>query len=315
METLLTDDPAEAAALLRAGEAVAFPTETVYGLGADAFDPDAVRKIFAAKRRPADNPLIVHLSGLDQLPTVARSVSASARTLIDRFFPGPLTVLLPRQPSLPSVVTAGLDTVGVRMPRHSVARAFLAACGRPVAAPSANVSGRPSPTTWQAVQADFDGRIACILKGDRTPAGLESTVVDCTGAKPVLLRAGVVTLEALRSVLPDVLVPEEEVLGTAPSPGMRHRHYAPNARVRVIDHPSQAIPAPDTAYIGLDAPERHTAFGLVLQCNDMAHYAHELFHFFRCCDTAGLATIYAQAVAPEGLGRALMDRLHRAARG
>ena len=164
MTTHLTESPEDAAAYIRRGQTVAFPTETVYGLGADAFNGDAVQQIFAAKGRPSDNPLIVHIADRAQVDRLAASVPGPARALMDRFFPGPLTLILPRCPDVPSVVTAGLDTVGVRMPDHPVAQRFLAACGTPVAAPSANRSGRPSPTTWQAVRDDLDGRIPCILK-------------------------------------------------------------------------------------------------------------------------------------------------------
>lgn len=310
MQTLLTDSPEQAAALLRAGEVVAFPTETVYGLGADAFAPEAVRKIFAAKGRPADNPLIIHLADLDALGAVAARVPAAAQVLIDAFFPGPLTVILPKHPAVPEVVTGGLSTVGVRVPRHPVAVAFLRACGRPVAAPSANRSGRPSPTTWQAAYADLGGRVAGILKGGRSPAGLESTVVDCTEAAPVVLRAGVLTVEALQAVLPEIRTGEGV---PARSPGTRYRHYAPHARVRLIDDPSTLTPRADAAYLGLDAPPE--GFGLVEVCSTLDTYAHALYDFFRRADAGGLATIYCQTVPPEGLGRAVMDRLRRAAQG
>ncbi len=311
----MTDSPQEAAALLRAGEVVAFPTETVYGLGANAFEERAVRKIFAAKGRPADNPLIVHLAHLDQIERLAAAVPPSARRLIDAFFPGPLTVILKKKPAVPDVVTGGLDSVGVRMPRHRVAQAFLEACNVPVAAPSANRSGRPSPTTWQAVYADLDGRIAAILRGDRTPAGLESTVVDCTGAAATVLRTGVITLEQLRGILPDIHLADQEARGPARSPGIRYRHYAPRARVRLVDDPAEARPGADAAYIGLAAPAALDAFALHAVCPTVEAYAHELFDFFRRCDAAGLRAIYCQRVAPTGLGRALLDRLLRAAEG
>jgi len=315
LKTLLTHSPEEAAAFLRRGEVVAFPTETVYGLGADAFDEEAVRTIFAAKGRPADNPLIVHLADLGRLARVAARVPPAARLLIDAFFPGPLTVILPRRADVPALVSGGLPTVGVRMPRHPVAQAFLAACGVPVAAPSANRSGRPSPTTWEAVRADLEGRIPCILVGERTEAGLESTVVDCTGETPVVLRAGVVTLEALRAVHPATRLAEPAAEALARSPGARYRHYAPRARVRLIDAPGEAEPGPDAAYIGLAPPPAPEAFGLVRVCASVEDYAHALFDFFRRCDAAGLRTIHCERVPPAGLGLALMDRLRRAAQG
>jgi L-threonylcarbamoyladenylate synthase len=315
LPTVVTSSPEEAAVILRAGGTVAFPTETVYGLGADAFAPAALRAVFTAKGRPGDNPLIVHIAHLGQLAEVAGPPSASAALLIERFFPGPLTVILPRHPALPDEVTAGLETVGVRMPAHPVARAFLDACGRPVAAPSANQSGRPSPTTWQAVYADLNGRIDCLLRGGRSQAGLESTVVDCTGAVPYVLRAGVIPLEALQAVLPETRLAEASEPSQPRSPGLRHRHYAPRAAVRLVGTPAEAAPGPDAAYIGLAAPPAPAAFGLTARCDSVEAYAYELFDFFRRCDDAGIATIFCQTVPPAGLGRALMDRLGRAARG
>ncbi len=313
MLTHLTDSPQEAAAYLRVGGLVAFPTETVYGLGADAFNADAVAKIFAAKGRPANNPLIVHIAHLKQIEPLAEAFSEDARTLIEYFFPGPITVIVKKKPAVPDVVTGKLGTVGVRMPRHPVAQTFLEACGVPVAAPSANLSGRPSPTTWQAVYDDLAGRIACLLRGDPSEAGLESTVVDCTEDVPVVLRAGVVTVEHLRAVLPTLRTVEPDAPQTARSPGTRYRHYAPRARVRLVAHPTDA--APHAAFIGLDAPDTPDVFGLTMRCKSVEAYAHALFDFFRRCDAAGLRVIYCQTVAPTGLGRALMDRLKRAASG
>ena len=314
VNTRLTDNPDDAAAYIRRGQIVAFPTETVYGLGADAFDADAVQQIFAAKGRPSDNPLIVHIAERAQVDRLAASVPDAARMLMDRFFPGPLTLILPRHPDVPSVVTAGLDTVGVRMPDHPIAQRFLAACDTPVAAPSANRSGRPSPTTWQAVQDDLGGRIPCILQGGRTRAGLESTVVDATTAPPVVLRPGAVSLDALRAVVPGVQGPAADDDGPTHSPGTKHRHYAPSARVRLVDTPADAEPDAAHAYIGLDTPADVDAFGKIQVCDSIETYAHDLFHFFRTSEAAGCTTIYCQTVPDAGLGQALMDRLRRAAR-
>lgn len=313
MTTHLTDSPEDAAAYIRRGQTVAFPTETVYGLGADAFDPDAVQQIFAAKGRPSDNPLIVHIADRAQVDDLAASVPEAARVLMDRFFPGPLTLILPRHPDVPSVVTAGLDTVGVRMPDHPVAQRFLAACGTPVAAPSANRSGRPSPTTWQAVQEDLGGRIPCILQGGRTRTGLESTVVDATTTPPVVLRPGAIALDELHAVVPDVQGPATHGDGPSRSPGTKHRHYAPTAQVRLVDDPSEAVPGATHAYIGLEAPPQREAFGRVRICPSVQAYAHALFHVFRASEAAGCTTIYCQRVPDTGLGEALMDRLRRAA--
>lgn len=313
MATIRTSSSTDAAAHLRRGGLVAFPTETVYGLGADAFQPEAVRRIFEAKGRPADNPLIVHVHRREQIDQVAAAVPPAGERLLDAFAPGPLTLILPRHPALPDVVTAGLDTVGVRAPRLPLAQSFLEACETPVPAPSANRSGRPSPTSWEAVAHDLGGRIDCILQGGRTDAGVESTVVDCTTDPVAVLRPGAVSVESIRRVLgaAEVASPDEEA--SPRSPGTQHRHYAPSARVRLVEAPSEASPGTGHAYVGLEVPPDPDAFGAVYVEEDLEAYAHDLFHIFRTCDDQGLAAIYAQLVPPEGLGRALNDRLRRAA--
>lgn len=311
--TTLTTFPTEAADRLRRGGLVGFPTETVYGLGADAFQPEAVKRIFEAKGRPADNPLIVHVRRREQIGQVAATIPAAAEPLLERFLPGPLTIILPRHPKLPSVVTAGLDTVGVRMPGLPLTQRFLAACDTPVPAPSANRSGRPSPTTWEAVQDDLGGRIDCILQGGQTEAGVESTVVDCTTEPVEVLRPGAISVEALRDVLGAVRTESSTEASAPRSPGTRHRHYAPAAEVRLVEDPSETEPGPKHAYIGLDAPAPPDAFGAVFVEPDLEAYAHDLFHVFRTCDEKGFEIIYAQTVPPTGLGRALNDRLRRAA--
>lgn len=308
MKTVVTDSIEEAAAYIRAGSIAAFPTETVYGLGADAMDSAAVRQIFVAKGRPADNPLIVHLADALQIDQVAAEVSEEAQGLVEAFFPGPLTIVLQKSDRIVSEATAGLNTVGVRVPSHPVAHEFLRACGRPVAAPSANRSGRPSPTTWQAVLEDLDGRIPCILRGGRSTVGLESTVVDCSTSPPRVLRVGAVSVEALKRIVPAISVLSEDG-ALARSPGTRYRHYAPGSRVI----PVRGIPNPSSraAFIGLDEPP--AGFGMVRVCESIEQYAHELFDFFRACDAAGIEDIYCQEVDERGLGRALMDRIRRAA--
>ena len=314
MRTVVTRSPAEAAAFIRRGELVAFPTETVYGLGADAFDATAVAKIFEAKQRPPDNPLIVHVASVDGVRTVARSVPPAAEALISAFFPGPLTIVLPRRPEIPDIVTAGLDTVGVRMPRHPVALALLEACGRPLCAPSANRSGRPSPTHWRAVLDDLDGRIACVLAGDSTEIGVESTVVDATGDEVLLLRAGGLPVETLRRVVPVRVDGEASALLAGRSPGMRYRHYAPRARVVPAATAAGVQASPNAAFIGLHAPDHPGTFGKSIVLPDVEAYARELFAFFRACDEAGIDTIVCELPPPLGLGRALRDRIERAAR-
>ncbi|MGE5508758.1 MAG: L-threonylcarbamoyladenylate synthase [Chitinophagales bacterium] len=234
---------ADAGAVLAGGGLVAFPTETVYGLGANALDPAAVGRIFAAKGRPSDNPLIVHIAGLESLPHLVRDVPALARALMDAFWPGPLTVVLPRTERVPNQVTAGLDTVAVRMPAHPVALGLIAAAGVPVAAPSANRSGRPSPTTAAHVWDDLAGRVDVILDGGPAGVGVESTVVDLTGPRPVVLRPGGLPLEELRRVAGEVeidpaVLRKAEAGKVAPrSPGLKYTHYAPAAPLTLVAPP------------------------------------------------------------------------------
>lgn len=313
MKTKLTHSPLVAAQFILQGEVVAFPTETVYGLGANIFDEAAIQKIFTAKGRPADNPLIAHIGNVSQLELLAKEIPSTAAKLIDGFFPGPLTLVLPKREDVPLIATAGLDTVGVRMPLHLLALQFIRACGVPLVAPSANLSGRPSPTTWQAVKADLDGRISCILQGDQTEVGLESTVVDCTGLVPVVLRAGAITLEQLREVIPETQAPVIHTAAQPKSPGLKYRHYSPQARVMIVTQPKEAITVEMSAYIGLERAAPETAFKLLRICQSVEDYARALFLFFRECDEAGVEIIYCQAVEETGLGLALMDRLRRAA--
>jgi L-threonylcarbamoyladenylate synthase len=310
VKTVITYDAGEAAEFIRSGGIVAFPTETVYGLGANVFDESALAKIFEAKRRPADNPLIVHICETDQIEMLSLGVSDDACKLIDKFFPGPLTIVLEKSKSVPHLATAGLATVGVRMPGNSVAKDFLAACRTPVAAPSANISGRPSPTTWEAVAEDLDGRIDCILRGDQTEIGLESTVVDCTGVVPILLRPGATSLEELRAVIPQIRAGTETDVEIGRSPGMRHQHYSPSATVLLTGSEDRINLPGRSAYIGLS--DRTESFELKRICDSLESYARELFEFFRECDRAGVETIYCEAVREDGIGAALMDRLRRA---
>lgn len=311
MRTVITETPAEAAAFIRNGGLVAFPTETVYGLGASVFDETAIKKIFEAKQRPDDNPLIVHIGELEQLRELGENVDA-AMPLIRAFFPGPLTVVVKKAARVPLAATAGLDTIGVRMPSHHLAREFLRACGTPVAAPSANLSGRPSPTTWQAVLEDLDGRIDCILKGQATEIGLESTVVDCTADPPVILRPGAVSLEMLSKVVPGVRLASMDPLKPVKSPGTRHAHYKPRASVVLIDDSDEIPVTPEIAgYIGLEHPAVNLTLSKV--CSSVEEYASSVFAFFRDCEAAGIQTIYCQTVATSGIGAGLMDRLRRAA--
>jgi L-threonylcarbamoyladenylate synthase len=314
--TLLPDDDAlrVAGELLRAGELVAFATETVYGLGADACDPAAVARIFAAKGRPADNPLIVHLAAADELARVVGRVTPLARSLAATFWPGPLTLVLEARPDVPRVTTGGLDTVAVRVPGHPVATAVLEAAGIPVAAPSANRSGRPSPTSAAHVAADLGTEVALIVDGGACPIGVESTVVDARGARPVVLREGSVTREDLG------LAPGEVVVGdVAASPGTRYRHYAPACTVVVAPpghavHRARELAERGTGRIGSFATVAAPAGVLeVATFRDAVDLARTLYDGLRAAEDAGVDVLVVEAVAEEGVGRAVMDRLRRAA--
>ncbi len=310
MKTRITTSAGTAAAYIHRGEIVAFPTETVYGLGAGVFDTAAVRRIFTAKGRPADNPLIVHIASLDQLELLASRIPKTAQKLISAFFPGPLTVILRKSKDVPAIVTAGLNTVGIRMPDQRLTRQFLRACGTPVAAPSANRSGSPSPTTWQAVREDLDGKISCILRGARALHGVESTVVDCTIDRPVILRTGAITLEQLRRVIPSISVARPGVRSHPKSPGTKYRHYAPRARVRIISSSAEIKHPRGSAYIGMERAPHGIASAKT--CRSVPEYAHALYHFFRACDRKKITTVYCQRVPLAGLGRTIMERLEKA---
>ena len=314
MKTVITTEPDVAADFIRRGGIVAFPTETVYGLGANVFDTASATRIFEAKMRPADNPLIAHVDSEKSISELAAEINGSARRFIDAFFPGPLTIVFRKTARVPLIATAGLDTIGVRMPHSKLARTFLKLCGTPVAAPSANISGRPSPTTWNAVLEDLDGRIDCILRGEPTEIGLESSVVDCTSDVPVLLRRGAVSLAELQAVVPETITLHPGANDPARSPGLRHKHYAPRARVVILDKDMVFEEIPDrsgSAYIGMLRPD--AGFQIDRICDSPEEYAHSLFEFFRECDRLGIKKIYCQSVNEDGIGAALMDRLRRAA--
>ena len=313
MQTFVTDRPEEAANHINRGETVAFPTETVYGLGADAFSPEAVAEIFRAKGRPSDNPLIVHVAAPGRVDEVASEISDNARRLIERYFPGPLTVVLKKRETVPEIVSAGLPTVGVRCPAHPQALEFLSHCNHPVAAPSANLSGRPSPTDWQTVEHDLGGRIACLLRGEPSTIGLESTIVDCSTEPPLLLRSGAISLEALRKLVPDIQVATSCRKGEAPkSPGQKYRHYSPEAEIILVENPPESLPPNHrAAWIGLSTPPAGAAKSL--RCHDANKYAYELFGFFRECDAEGIRMIYCELPPEKGIGRAIRDRLVKAA--
>ena len=319
--TASDDDLACAAAILRDGGLVAIPTETVYGLAVRADDADAIARLYVAKDRPADNPLIVHVADADAILSVAREVTPLARDLLTRFAPGPLTVVLPARDDVPAAVTAGLDTVAVRIPDHPIALALLRLAGVPLAAPSANRSTRPSPTRVEHVLADLDGRIDAVVDGGPTRVGLESTVIDARGAVPVVLRAGGITHEMLGAT-----GAEEAPTSAHRSPGTRHRHYAPALPVHLADPGTgpgvaRALAADlgrRVALIAVHAPgalEPLTVPGVDVLAvpDDVAALGAELFALLRAAESRGVAAVVVETVAEEGIGRAVMDRLRRAA--
>jgi len=326
----------QAAKILRAGGTVAFPTETVYGLGANALDAEAVQKIFVAKERPSWDPLIVHIGEPSMLTRVSAGTNANARQLMDAFWPGPLTLLLPRSVEVPAVVTAGLSRVGVRMPAHPITRALLQAAGVPVAAPSANRFGRISPTSAEHVAEDLAGRIDAILDGGETTHGVESTVVDAGPDGCVIYRPGVITREQIAAVCgsPVTLreeMREEDEAQAAPSPGMGERHYAPRARLVLVggEGPQQmqnlvqALRDHDAAgqSVGIMLPDsfREAMVGHKAKVyrwgrwDDAAELAHRLYAGLRWLDAAGVTAIVCPMPRAEGIGVALRDRLERAA--
>lgn len=316
------DEIQQAADLIRAGGIVAFPTETVYGLGADALQADAVEKIFLAKGRPSDNPLIAHVASMDQLHSICSGLTPLAQSLIQNFWPGPLTIVLERKPQVPDGVTAGLGTVAVRMPNDPVAIELIRRVGSPLVAPSANRSGRPSATTWQAVLEDLEGRIDGVLCGPQTQIGIESTVVDATSTKPIILRHGAITQEMIEQTCGQITGASGKLLSR--SPGTRHRHYQPKAQVILIDSLEEIAPSQQPiGILGIALAGQSDEHESTLKnrfpmakttiCETLNGYAHSLFDFFRECDSLGIHTIYCQRVERQGLGMAIMDRLDRAA--
>ncbi len=332
----------EAARLLREGQLVSFPTETVYGLGANALIEDAVRAIFAAKGRPADNPLIVHIWPGYDLDQIVEEIPDSAKKLMEAFWPGPLTMSFRKKDCIPDATTAGLDTVGIRMPDHPVAQSLLRMSGVPVAAPSANSSGRPSPTTAQHVWEDMKGKIPCIVDGGDCKVGLESTFVDMTGPVPMILRPGAITREMLEEVVGRVDVEPSVAKGLAisdeekpRSPGMKYRHYAPKGQMLLLDGTMEQ----KAAWIRKALEESDEKTGLLISTElkdmifrsepvpeavhleelgshqDPEEMAHRLFGALRRFDEYRCTRIYGEAFSDTGVEMALMNRMRRAAAG
>ncbi len=323
----------EAGEVLRAGGLVAFPTETVYGLGGDALNPESARKIYAAKGRPSDNPLIVHIARMEDLKAIVRQVSGEALVLARAFWPGPLTMIFPKADCVPRETTGGLETVAVRMPSHPVARGLILRSGGYVAAPSANLSGRPSPTAARYVIEDMDGRIDMILDGGEGEIGLESTIVDLTVSPPQILRPGSVTRDMLEAVLGQVSVDRtilEADSGQAPrAPGMKYRHYAPQGELTIIAGPAARV----TDYInvhGAKDREQGHKVGVIGTDEALAQYradvvrslgsrqdeagiARHLYGILREFDDLQVTRIYSECFEASGLGQAIMNRLLKAA--
>lgn len=317
-----------AAQLLREGELVALPTETVYGIAADARNGDAVKKIFAAKGRPQDNPLIVHICGMEMLKGIVSAVPPRAHKLAETFWPGPLTMVLPRGDEVSDVTCAGLDTVGVRMPSHPIVQQVIRASGVAFAAPSANLSGRPSPTNAADTLADMDGRLPLILDGGESTVGVESTVVSLCTQQPTLLRPGYVTKEQMEAVLGEEVLVSHAILEKlnegeiARSPGMKYKHYAPKAEVTMLQGDFEAY----RRYVA-----QHTEQGVWALCfdgeaqnlpvpsieygkqGDGAAQAHRLFAALRELDKKGARVVYARCPLSDGVSMAVYNRLIRAA--
>ena len=312
-----------AASLLRDGQVVAIPTETVYGLAADATNPDAVRKIFEAKGRPADNPLIVHISEMSELAPLVREIPDKVGAMADAFWPGPLTMIMYKSDLIPSVTSGGLDTVAVRMPENKYARDIIKACGLPLAAPSANISGSPSPTNAKYVYEDMNGRIPLIIDGGPCSIGVESTVISFTGERPRLLRPGKISPEEIRDLIGDIEIDDAVLhkLGeneTASSPGMKYKHYAPKADITVVkgslDKFITFTQDKDCFVLCFEGEEKYfknaVTFG---RADDGLSEAGRIFDALRELDEKGAKTVYARCPSTKGVGLAVYNRLIRSA--
>lgn len=322
----------QAAHILASGGLVAFPTETVYGLGGNGLEPEAVAAIFRAKGRPSDNPLILHIASASDVLQLVQAIPANAKALMDAYWPGPLTLVFKRKALIPDAVTGGLDTVAIRLPDSAIARELIRLSGIPVAAPSANLSGRPSPTDAQMVMADLAGKIDAVLDGGPCAIGVESTVVDCTTPVPTLLRPGGVTLEMLQQTLGEVEVDAAltEAEAVPRSPGMKYTHYAPGSPMVLIEGGNEAV-AKMVQQQASEAIAQGKRVGAVLsaetaarlpQAVQIATYgprgnaaaaAANLYAVLRSFDNRPVDVIFAEGLSEDGLGLAVMNRLRKAA--
>ena len=306
----------KAGRILKEGGLVAFPTETVYGLGADALDEEASRKIYEAKGRPSDNPLIVHIARMEDLEKIVKKVPEEAVKLAQRYWPGPMTLIMEKSECVPYGTTGGLDTVAVRMPSDPVARELILQGGGYVAAPSANTSGRPSPTTARHVYEDMEGKIPLILDGGPVEIGLESTIVDLTERIPTILRPGYITLEMVREVLGEVQMDKGLISSDSSvrpkAPGMKYKHYAPKAEMIIFRGDPQKVRlamAEEKMY----RMECGQKVGIIMYGDDQKEAAHDFFAQLRAFDKSGVDVILAAAVKEDGIGFALMNRMFKSA--
>jgi L-threonylcarbamoyladenylate synthase len=323
----------EAAEFIKNGGTVVFPTETVYGLGADALNSRAVEKIFKAKGRPQDNPLIIHVSSKN-IEAYVKEIPEVANKLISKFWPGPLTIILKKKDIVPNITSANLDSIGVRMPDNEIARKLIELSNTPIAAPSANISGRPSPTDFQRCVEDLDGKVDYILGGSRSDIGVESTIVDCTVVPPVVLRPGGITLEMLREV--DSRIEIDKAIMQKPTenlkpkaPGMKYRHYAPNAKVTIISGERKKTVEKIREMVHYNIEKDKIVCILTVEENvkeytegisivlgsivDLSTVAQSLFEALRKCDDLGADLILAEGYEEKGVGIAIMNRLNKAA--
>lgn len=326
----------EAAAILARGGLVAFPTETVYGLGANALDEEAAKKIYAAKGRPSDNPLIAHVARIEDVSDLVQEIPEAGKKLMDAFWPGPLTLIFPKKDIVPYGTTGGLNTVAVRMPSHPTARLLIALAGVPIAAPSANTSGKPSPTTADHVMQDMNGKIDMVVDGGEVEIGVESTIVDVSSKIPTLLRPGAVTMEMLEAVLgevavdPVILGPVKE--GVRPkAPGMKYRHYAPKAEMTLVEEASVEEMVKKIQELAKEKQREGFRVGILCTDESLQAYpsdmvvksigkrereetvAHNLFAVLREFDDAGVDCIFSESFPKDHMGQAIMNRLSKAA--
>lgn len=325
-------DIRQAAAILRDGGLVAFPTETVYGLGADALNPEAVGKVYVAKGRPSDNPMIVHISQKDDMKKLTDGVTPDVEKLMEAFWPGPLTMVVPAKEIIPRVTTGGLSTVGVRMPEDPVARALITEAGVPVAAPSANLSGKPSPTRYSHVADDLDGRIDAIIAGNDCRAGIESTVVDMSGETPTVLRPGVITRKMLSDALgkevsiDPTLLEKPDIFNNGgdgllqtkadfhpKAPGMKYKHYAPKAEMIVFSGDREKVKLAMAEEKMKRAEQGQKVEVIVYDDADTETAAHDFFARLRACDKKNVDVILAAALKEDGIGFAVMNRMFKSA--